>query len=247
MSNKLSNIVYNQNIIQDKQLLKLIINHFDNYNIDIDIFKLNFYILTKYITNIEHNNFIINLNIIYKFLGFYNIFFAKLYLFKKFIYNKDFIINFKKNINEDKYICSIYLTIDCYKRYCIHMNNKKSLELYENYINLEFLYNKFTEQKFKKLTYNKSIKHNDDNILDDIFDESIKHNDDIFDELDESIKHDDNNDILDKLDKSINQDDNNILDNNILDESIKQDNDIILDDNTITNNICNICNICKFN
>ena len=136
MSNKITNIVYNQNIIQDKQLLKLIINYFDDYSIDIHIFKLNFYIFTKYITNTNHNNFIINLNIIYKLLGFRNIFFAKLYLFKKFVYNKDFIIHFKKNINKNKYNCNIYLTIDCYKRFCIYMNNKKSLELYHNYINL---------------------------------------------------------------------------------------------------------------
>ena len=123
MNNKITNIVYNQNIIQDEQLLKLIINYFDDYNIDIYIFKLNFYIFTKYITNTNHNNFIINLNVIYKLLGFNNIFFVKLYLFKKFIYNKDFIINFKKNINNNKYTCSIYLTIDCYKRFCIYINN----------------------------------------------------------------------------------------------------------------------------
>ena len=149
MNNKITNIVYNQNIIKNEQLLNLIINYYNQHNIDIEIFKLNYYILTKYINNIIHNDFSINLNTIYKLLGFNNIFFAKIYLFKKFIINKDFIINFNKNFinNKYKYKCNIYLTIDCYKKYCLYINNTKSLKLYDNYINLEFIYNKFLEQK----------------------------------------------------------------------------------------------------
>ena len=63
MNNKITNIVYNQNIIQHEQLLKLIINYVDDYNIDIYIFKLNFYIFTKYITNTKYRNLITNSDI----------------------------------------------------------------------------------------------------------------------------------------------------------------------------------------
>ena len=243
MNNKITNIVYNQNIIKDEQFLNLIINHFDNYNIDIDIFKLNFYILTKYINNIIHNDFIINLNIIYKFLGFYNIFFAKLYLFKKFIYNKDFIINFNKNINEDKYICSIYLTIDCYKRYCIHMNNKKSLVLYENYINLEFLYNKFIEQKLLNKSEIKFYDSKDDfNKSKDDFNKSKddfnKSKDEFNKSKDEFNKYkDDFNKSKDDFNKS--KDDFNKL----KDDFNKSKDDFNKTNNSNDNMICNICKL----
>jgi hypothetical protein len=163
MNNKITNIVYNQNIIKNEKLLNLIINYYDQHNIDIDIFKLNYYILTKYINNIIHNDFSINLNIIYKLLGFNNIFFAKIYLFKKFIINKDFIINFNKKFinNKYKYKCNIYLTIDCYKKFCLYINNTKSLEIYDNYINLEFIYNKFLEQKLLNKSKDKLYKSKD--------------------------------------------------------------------------------------
>ena len=120
-------------------------NNFESINKnDINLFKFIFFIFIKNKQN--ENKFIINFNILYKILGHINKLWFKFYLFKKFKNNKDYIIYKNK-----KYDIKILLNIECYKKYCLYINTYNSNKLYDFYIQINNLVNKYYENKLLTL------------------------------------------------------------------------------------------------
>ena len=121
-------------LMNDTKLSKLLNEKFNN----IELLKLNF---SLYIANKNNKNkFIINLDDIYKWVGFGRKGDAKKLLTREnneFKVNKDYIIEFnnnKKNIRGGRNNETILLTMKCFKTFCLMARTNESKKFYDYYI-----------------------------------------------------------------------------------------------------------------
>jgi hypothetical protein len=168
-------IILNNNSLEDDDMIKLI---YDNFlESDMELFKSNYQIYLEYKNNKNNNNsFVVNIDNIYKLIGLCSKEQTKILLSKYFILKKDFII-----INE-----LVLLTINCLKKFCIKIDTEEADNLYNNYIKMEDMINKYIEIKHNKNSIekenllhikNKIIEEKDNqikNIKEMKYDEAIK-------------------------------------------------------------------------
>ena len=159
-------ITPNENIFYDDKLLTLIKSNF-NEN-DMELFNLNykFYIANK--NNID--DFIVDFNEVYKWIGFTRKNNAKTLLVSKnkekkslFEINKDYIIKMntliapatagaiKSKGGENKE--TILLTINCFKKFCLKASTEKADKIYDYYIKMEDIITKYIENKHNEILY----------------------------------------------------------------------------------------------
>jgi len=156
-------ITTNENLLYDDKLLNLIKSNF-NEN-DMELFKLNykFYIANK--NNIDE--FIVDFNEVYKWIGFTRKDNAKRLLESKnsenkkiFEINKDYIIKMNENtfplervkVN-GRPIEIILLTINCFKKFCLKASTDKADKIYDYYIKMEDIITKYIENKNNEILY----------------------------------------------------------------------------------------------
>jgi hypothetical protein len=140
-----------QNILDDDILIQKIKDKFNSN--DMEIFDFNFKIYKKFKNN--KNDFIVDFDEVYKFIGIKTISNAKRLLFKEFEENKDFKILFSSReqsdiIKGDKNKENIMLNIKCFKKYCLVTATKQSKILYDYYISMEEIIMEYMEEQFNK-------------------------------------------------------------------------------------------------
>lgn len=160
MNNLINNILDNDNLIKKIK---------DNFSEDdIQIFELNYRIYK----NSRNNDFTIDLDEIYDFIGFTRKGTAKTLLLKDFKENIDYIINKEvfqaslKNLGgrpKEK----ILLNIDCFKEFCLTAATEQSKKLYKYYVKMEKTIFEYMEELYKN--QNEIIQHQEN-----IFNEETK-------------------------------------------------------------------------
>jgi len=181
------------NILDDDQLINLIKENF-NEN-DMELFNLNYKIYNTYRNN--PNNFIVNFDEVYKWIGFTRKDNAKTLLVSKnkenkhlFEINKDYIIKMntsatpanagvKKSISSEKKEI-ILLTINCFKKFCLKASTEKADKIYDYYIKMEEIITKYVENKHKEIIENNKkmleLKDNETNQILQLKDYEIEEN-----------------------------------------------------------------------
>jgi hypothetical protein len=151
-------IINKENILDDDILIQKIKNKFNSN--DMEIFDFNFKIY-KYFKN-NKNDFIVDFDEVYKFIGFSTIGNAKRLLIKEFEENKDYKISLLPNeeqikkkvfISKDKNLGGrpteqILLNIKCFKKFCLAAATKQSKILYDYYISMEEVIMEYMEEQF---------------------------------------------------------------------------------------------------
>ena len=134
------------NLVNDNLLEELIYKKFSDENKE--LLKLNFSIYLAYKNN-KDNEFIIELDDIYKWLGFTRKDNAKRLLVKEFPKDIDYIIRvYNKNTLGGRPKEQILLTIKCFKKFCFKANTSEAEKIYDYYIQLEEVINEYFEQKY---------------------------------------------------------------------------------------------------
>ena len=154
-SSSMSNI--NNNIMNDDKLINLIKEKFSKE--DMELFKLFFNIYKAFKNNKE--DFIVDLDEVYEWIGYSNKANAKKSLLKYFKPNIDYMIIKDSRISliqlderdakdktkggDNKQI--IKLTIKCFKNFCMVAETKRSDQIYDYYITMEEVINNYIENK----------------------------------------------------------------------------------------------------
>lgn len=156
MNNLINNILDNDNLIKKIK---------DNFSEDdIQIFELNYRIYK----NCRDNDFTIDFDDIYKFVGFELKSNAKRLLLKEFIQNKDFRLFIPKDEKSNgRPIEKILLNIDCFKEFCLTAATPESKKLYKYYVKMEKTIFEYMEELYKN--QNEIIQHQEN-----IFNEETK-------------------------------------------------------------------------
>jgi len=140
------------NIFKNDNLINLIKNSFNDD--DNKLFTLSFKLYSS--TKDNPDDFLINFDDIYKWIGFTRKDHAKTLLLKSFNENKDYKINkiiapaitgaIKSKGGENKeYIC---LTINCFKKFCMKASTKQADKIYDYYIKMEDIIFKYIQEQF---------------------------------------------------------------------------------------------------
>jgi phage anti-repressor protein len=136
---------------QSKLIEKIKIN-FTNY--EQQLFLSSFYCYLKYDTK---NDYVINLDNIWEWLGFSSKFNAKRLLEKTFNYNKDFILlllQSEKQTNTTKgghNKETFMLNIETFKKFCLKAGTKKADEVHDYFIKLENIMFEVTKEESEEL------------------------------------------------------------------------------------------------
>ena len=154
-------IEINKESLTDDDMIKLINENFTEK--EMDLFKLNYQIYTENKNNT--NSYVVNLDNVYKWIGFNTKGTAKRLLIKYFEDKKDYIINKPLDrpvkrlevINGGQNKEEILLTINCFKKFCMKANTKEADNIYNYYIKLEDVMTKYVEIKQKRLLEEKEI------------------------------------------------------------------------------------------
>jgi hypothetical protein len=151
-------------ILSEKYNLKLMDKIKDEFNDEQQkLFLMSFYVYAKYD---KKNDFVINLDDIWKYLGFSQKVNAKMLLEKNFIKNIDFKICENNAIikqgrgGHNKEI--ILMNINTFKRLCIKADTKEANNIHEYYIKLEEIIQELITEEHKEFK-NKIIQHIDEN------------------------------------------------------------------------------------
>jgi hypothetical protein len=158
----IANIPIENNIKKEThiQLLNIIKEEFttDEQKLFVESFQL-------YLQYDDENEFIIELDNIWKWLGFGRIEECKRVLVKNFQKDIDFKISFpqvggkkKGGINIGRPKENILMTIKCFKKLCLKSNTKKADEIHDYYIKLEKCNQKCLEKSLQKLLQEKDNK-----------------------------------------------------------------------------------------
>jgi hypothetical protein len=145
----------NRIVDKDRYNCKIIDKILDKFTSDQQkIFVTHFYCYLNY----KKNEFILNLDDVWKFIGYSRIDPCKKVLVKKFKENIDYTISTggvknKKNLggsglNKEQ----IMLTIDCFKRLCMFANTKEAENIREYYVALEDIVEEIVEEETLILT-----------------------------------------------------------------------------------------------
>ena len=137
-------------IYNDDKLIKLIKENFNES--DNQLFKLSFELYNK--TQTKPDDFIINFDDIYTWIGFSTKGNAKTLLTKSFKENLDykfdeggFFANAKKPLG-GRPSDNILLTIDCFKEFCLIASTDQSRKIYKYYIKMEKIIFKYIQEQY---------------------------------------------------------------------------------------------------
>jgi hypothetical protein len=150
-------ITSNNSIFQDDKLISLLKSNF-NEN-DIELFELNYKIYT--INKNNPNKFIVDLDTIWKWVGFSTKGNAKTLLIKEsigFKVNKDYqilllqlqkqsLVEKRGGTNKEQ----ILLTVNCFKKFCLKASTEQSEKIFDYYIKMEDIITKYIENKHNKI------------------------------------------------------------------------------------------------
>jgi hypothetical protein len=141
------------NILNDDKLISLIKENFNED--DNKLFELSFKLYT--LTKSNSDDFIISLDDIYKWVGFSTKGDSKRLLINKFEENKDYKIvkGIFSRSAKNSYGCpveNIFITIDCFKIFCMKADTKQADNIYKYYIKMEKIIFKYIEEKYKEQT-----------------------------------------------------------------------------------------------
>ena len=120
------------------KLVEKVKNHFSNY--EQQMFLSSFYCFLNYHYK---NDFVIDLDNVWKWLGFQQKYHAKYLLEKQFIFNNDYKIiapeasGAKKNMRGGHNKEIIMLNIDTFKKFCLKAGTKKADEIHDYFIKME--------------------------------------------------------------------------------------------------------------
>ena len=134
------------------KLIEKVKKHFTNY--EQQLFLSSFYCYLKYDSK---NDFVIDLDNIWKWLGFSSKFNAKRLLENKFIINKDYkllLLQSAKQSNQTKgghNKETFMLNIETFKKFCLKSDTKKADEVHEYFIKLENIMFEITKEKCDEL------------------------------------------------------------------------------------------------
>jgi len=134
------------------KLIEKVKNIFTNY--EQQLFLSSFYCYLKYDSK---NDFVIDLDNVWKWLGFQQKYHAKYLLEKQFIINKDYKIfapeasEAKKNVRGGHNKEIIMLNIDTFKKFCLKAGTKKADEIHEYFIKLENIMFEITKEESEEL------------------------------------------------------------------------------------------------
>ena len=141
----------NNDIMDDNILINLIKEKFTDS--DMELFKLNFSIYNAYKNH--KNDFLVDFDEIYKWIGFSSKHKAKELLLKNFFNNIDYKmypIGLTRSGEPDVNIKDggfnkeiIKLTIKCFKKFCMIAKTKQSFQIYDYYITMEEVINNYIE------------------------------------------------------------------------------------------------------
>jgi hypothetical protein len=161
----MNTVTITKNILNDDKLISLIKSNFNES--DLQLFELNYKIYTTNKNNI--GDFIVDLDEVYKWIGFKQKCHAKRLLESKNVENKSFF-----EINKDYIIKKglslkgenlggrpsnqILLTINCFKKFCLKASTLESEKIYDYYIKMEDIVIKYIEIKHYEI-----IKENNNN------------------------------------------------------------------------------------
>ena len=137
------------NIFNDDNLIRLIKEEFNNN--DNQLFQMSFKLF-----NISHNkpnDYIIDLDEVYKWIGFSRKDPAKRLLFTQFKEGKHYKMNkevFHRTVENlgGRPIEKILLNIDCFKKYCLKASTEKSDQIYDYYIKMEKIIFKYIQEQY---------------------------------------------------------------------------------------------------
>ena len=157
----IANIPIENNIKKEThmQLLNIIKDEFttNEQKLFVESFQL-------YLQYDDENEFIIELDNIWKWLGFCRLAGCKRVLVKNFQKDIDFKISFtqvgekESSINIGRPKENILMTIKCFKKLCLKSNTKKADEIHDYYIKLEKCNQKCLEKSLQKLLQEKDNK-----------------------------------------------------------------------------------------
>ena len=125
----------------------------ENFNQnDMELFNLNYKIYTTYKNN--PNDFIVNFDEVYKWIGYGTKSDAKKVLTREnngFKINKDFrLIRRTPDKSNGRPVENIVLTINCFKKFCLKASTVQADKIYDYYIKMEEIITKYIENKHKE-------------------------------------------------------------------------------------------------
>ena len=134
------------------KLIAKVQNTFNNY--EQQLFLSSFYCYLKYDTK---NDFIIDLDNVWKWLGFSQKIKAKQMLEKQFIIDKDYKLLLYQQVKQDDKIHgghnkeTFMLNIDTFKKFCLKAGTKKADEIHDYFIKLENIMFEITKEEGEEL------------------------------------------------------------------------------------------------
>ena len=134
------------------KLIEKIKNNFTNY--EQQMFLTSFYCYLKYDFK---NDFVIDLDNVWKWLGFQQKYHAKYLLEKQFINNKDYKLfapepsGVKKSNRGGHNKETIMLNVETFKRFCLKAGTKKAYEVHDYFIKLENVMFEITKEEGEEL------------------------------------------------------------------------------------------------
>lgn len=134
------------------KLVEKVKNHFTNY--EQQLFLSSFYCYLKYDSK---NDFVIDLDNVWKWLGFQQKYHAKYLLEKQFVYNRDYkifapehsVAKKESRGGHNKEI--IMLNIETFKKFCLKAGTKKADEVHDYFIKLENIMFEITKEESEQL------------------------------------------------------------------------------------------------
>lgn len=139
--NMSSNFLENDKLVQ---LIKANFNDSDN-----ELFKLSFNLFNKNYNN--QNDFIVDFEDIYKWIGFTQKVNAKRLLLNNFIQDEDYILFFSKEEKSfGRPIEKILLKVNSFKKFCLKASTREADKIYNYYIKMEELVFKYIREKYQE-------------------------------------------------------------------------------------------------
>ncbi len=155
------------------KILEKIKNKFTND--EQNMFVANFYCYLNYNTRLD---FVVDLDKVWKWIGFSQKIRAKELLINNFTENVDYIVKYKDNINDNlafsqekarlhggHNIEGIFITIHCFKKLCLKAKTKKSDEIHEYYVSLEEIMNEVVSEQAHDLKIKLTLKDHEISII----------------------------------------------------------------------------------
>ena len=135
------------NIFNDTNLLNIIKEKFDDS--DNMLFEMSYKLYQ--LSNNTTEKYVIDLDEIYTWVGFMNKRDAKTLITNKFMENIDYkcvCINMNDSTRKKHNYDKIFLSVSCFKKFCMLANTKISDKIYDYYINFEEIILKYLQEQY---------------------------------------------------------------------------------------------------